>query len=140
MHDPRTIIQSHGVPQQIWPVGVHPAARGRRLHPLENTSRLRLADVCICTYMYVYTYMDVYVRIIANMCAYMHVHAYMHVYIFIRDINAEIDNSLHSYTGLVAEVTPVCCGDGCSRPGNVYGVLQHFEQLFASTCQGPDFL
>ena len=38
MHNPRTIIQSHGVPQQIWPVGVHPDARGRRLHPLENTS------------------------------------------------------------------------------------------------------
>ena len=38
MHDPRTIIQSHGVPQQIWPVGVHSGARWRRLHPLENTS------------------------------------------------------------------------------------------------------
>ena len=68
MHDPRTIIQSHGVPQQIWPVGVHPDARGRRLHPLENTSWQRFADVCICMYMYVYVcmcmYMYVYVCIL----------------------------------------------------------------------------
>ena len=70
----------------------------------------------------------------------MHVYAYMHVYMFIRDLNAKIEYKLHSYNGLMVEVTPVCCGDGCSRPGNVYGVLHHFEQLFASTFQGPDFL
>ena len=74
------------------------------------------------------------------MCAYMHVYTYMHVYMFIRDIYAKIGNKLHSYTGLVVEVTPVCCGDGCSSPKNVNGVLHHFEQLFASTFQGPDFL
>ena len=70
MHDPLTIIQSHGVPQQIWSVGDHPGARRRRLHPLENTSWPRFADVCICMYsryMYVYAcicmYMYVYVCI-----------------------------------------------------------------------------
>ena len=70
MHDPRTIIHYHGLAHQIWPVGVHSDARGRRLHPLENTSRPRFADVCICMYMYVYTYMNVYIRIMGNMCVY----------------------------------------------------------------------
>ena len=70
----------------------------------------------------------------------MHVYAYMHVYIFIRVIYTKNRNYLHSYTGLVVEVTPVCCGDGGSRPKNVNGVLHHFEQLFASTFQGTDFL
>ena len=59
MHDPRTIVQSHGLTQQIWPVGVHPDARGRRQPPFKNTSRPRFADVCICIYMYVYTDMSV---------------------------------------------------------------------------------
>ena len=92
MQDPRTIIQSHGLSQQIWPVGVHPDASGRRLHPLENTSRQLFADVCICMYMYVYTY--------------------MYVYMFIRDIYAKTGNKLHSYTGLVVEVTPFAVETG----------------------------
>ena len=54
MHNPRTIIQSHGLPQQIWPVGVHPDA-------LENTSRPRFADVCICMYTQVYVCICMYI-------------------------------------------------------------------------------
>ena len=45
MHDPRTIIQSHGVPQQIWPVGVHPDARRRRLHSAPPRKHL-LTAIC----------------------------------------------------------------------------------------------
>ena len=52
MHNPRTIIQSNGLSQQIWSVGVHTDARGLRPPPLKNTSRPRFAGVCICICMY----------------------------------------------------------------------------------------
>ncbi len=38
MHDPRTTIQSRDLSHQIWLVGAHPDARGRRPPPLQNTS------------------------------------------------------------------------------------------------------
>ncbi len=39
IHDPRTTNKSRCPSQQIWLVGIHPAARGRRPPPLGNTSR-----------------------------------------------------------------------------------------------------
>ncbi len=82
MHDPRTTIQSHGLSQQIWSVGAHPDARGRRPPPLQNTSWLQFADVyvSICMYMYVHT---VYVCICQYMYVYMTLPKSILVYVFI---------------------------------------------------------
>ena len=71
MHDPRTVIQSNGLSQQIWQVGVHEDARGRRLNPLENTSRQRFADVCICICMYEYACIYMYTHVYVCICMYI---------------------------------------------------------------------
>ncbi len=45
-------VQSHGLSQQLWQVGVHPAAQGYWQPPPKNTSLPQCADVCIvCMYM-----------------------------------------------------------------------------------------
>ncbi len=90
MHDLRSKIQSNGLSQQIWQVGVHPVVQGRRPAPFENTFRQRFADVSRSIYMYVYAlfvvcismYMCVYIPC-QSQCIYMCVYTYMYVYVCI---------------------------------------------------------
>ncbi len=144
MHDPLTAIQSRDLSHQIWLVGAHPDAPGRRPPPLQNTTLLQFVDVTICMYIYINTiyacihmYMYVYMTLPKSMlvyffiCMYMHVYAYMHVYIFKRVIYVKNGCDYDSHPGTVAEVITFHCGDGCSRPENAKGVLHHFESLFA---------